>query len=1540
LERGIITAILSVIMAALTMTANAADWPCFRGPNGDGRTTEKITKWPLVELWRANVGQGFSEVVVSQGKVYTFGWSNNQDTVRCFSESASGVNPTPLWATSYAAGVKGNYAGPYSTPSVSSDGKVYTFSVFGLLNCFDAASGALLWSNADLYVSNPYWGMGCSPLVEGDLVIVNSGGDGNAAYAISRTTHNKVWGTVGNNTRLTSPFAITLGGQRTIISAGQNIYGLDPANGNTLWYFSAPYPPVDIQADIANPLIIDSNMVFTSQGYNSGSAMGNLGGSGLIAQVYKQNSALCTKDHAPVAYGGYVYGVSEDGGFKCINPATGNQVWSSGANTYGTESAVLSAGDQILVISGRTNPGTDYSFNGNFVVAQASSAGYTELYRSNSIITSSYTWTAPTLCNGKLYLRGLNGTMVCFDAGTAPSGNPPTITSATAATGTVNQAFSYQITASDSPTSFSATGLPAGLSVNTGSGLISGTPTVAGNSSATIYAGNSYGTNQATLSFTINAAGVAPVITSPTTASGTANQLFSYLIVASGSPTNFNATGLPAGLSINRSNGVISGTPTASGSSSATMFAINANGQGQATLSFTFNPAPTGGVGYKAQIQFPGYNKPETLVNFPALVALNTGISGFNYSQFLSSSGADLRFTAADGVTQLNYEIDTWNPAGTSYVWVQVPQFAVGTTIWACWGDPSKSTAPPCTTDGSTWDTNFLGVWHLSEAVSSGGTQHDSTSHHNDMVFTGNSSCTSAVPAFIGGGNSISGQGTGMTVADNASIDNLNTFTWSFWANMHDSGNGNSWGRAVLWGKSGKVGFGPHNHASIGDGLQFDEWESGGRQGPTWETVVLGVPVTNHWHYVTGVWNAPGTSGNAYIYGDGTLAETTSGSGAPYNGDSSGNLTWGMVGNIPTEDTADEIRYENVPRSSNWVWACYMTMASNSAFQSYGTVQNGGGVVSNAPPSITSSGSANATVGQSFSYQITANGNPNSFNASGLPAGLSVNTGNGAINGTPTTEGTYPAVISANNGSGTGYATLTITVAAAQTGGQVVYQINCGAGAVSPFAADNFYGTGTSVSTTANPISLTGVSNPAPMAVYQSGRYAATMTYTLPALTAGASYKVRLHFAEFAMTGAGQRVFSTSINGVQVQTNFDVFAAAGGENIAVVKEFNTTADGSGQIIITGVASVNNAKFNGIEIISNTSGGSAPVITSATTAAGTVGQAFSYQITASGSPTNYNATGLPAGLTVNRSNGSISGTPTGAGSSSVTISAINASGTGQATLTLTIDPQSTGGGSLSGSGAAGGVSTVNLTAEGTDDWAHWGFNGMGIDHKSVSGSAVNHITETQGGSLLQYANNANGYSWSDGTPTVNAVATTTGIYVMGTGNSFTITVPADTATRTLKLYVGGWSSAGTLTAHLSDSSASDYTDSSFSNSNASYYVVYTITYKAAAAGQNLTVKWQMASGLSGGNVTLQAATLQVGGGGIQPPTISGTTRTGNSPGLSWSTDSGVTYAVYKSTNLLTGWIAQPLTNIVGDGTAKSFVDAAPLQRAAYYRITAR
>ena len=165
----------------------------------------------------------------------------------------------------------------------------------------------------------------------------------------------------------------------------------------------------------------------------------------------------------------------------------------------------------------------------------------------------------------------------------------PVITSATTASGTVGSAFSYQITALSSPASYEATGLPAGLTVNSGTGLISGKPTAAGTSTVTLSATNSTGTGSATLTLTI--ALPKPVITSATTASGTVGIAFSYQITGSNSPTSHGATGLPAGLTVNSGTGLISGKPTAAGTSTVTLSATNSTGTGSATLTVTIAAA-------------------------------------------------------------------------------------------------------------------------------------------------------------------------------------------------------------------------------------------------------------------------------------------------------------------------------------------------------------------------------------------------------------------------------------------------------------------------------------------------------------------------------------------------------------------------------------------------------------------------------------------------------------------------------------------------------------------------------------------------------------------------------------------------------------------------------------------------------------------------------------------------------------------------------------------------------------------------------------
>ena len=156
-------------------------------------------------------------------------------------------------------------------------------------------------------------------------------------------------------------------------------------------------------------------------------------------------------------------------------------------------------------------------------------------------------------------------------------------------------------------------------------------------------------------------------------------------------------------------------------------------------------------------------------------------------------------------------------------------------------------------------------------------------------------------------------------------------------------------------------------------------------------------------------------------------------------------------------------------------------------------------------------------------------------------------------------------------------------------------QINAGGPAIAPFSADEDF-TGGASSTSGNTVATSGVSNPAPQAVYQSNRVGPSFSYAIPGLSAGGSYTVRLHFAETYWTQSGKRVFNVSINGQQVLSNFDIVAAAGGANIAIIQQFSATASGSGTISIQFTSVVDQAQINGIEVLGGTSSTPAPTST--------------------------------------------------------------------------------------------------------------------------------------------------------------------------------------------------------------------------------------------------------------------------------------------------------------------------------------------------------
>jgi len=182
------------------------------------------------------------------------------------------------------------------------------------------------------------------------------------------------------------------------------------------------------------------------------------------------------------------------------------------------------------------------------------------------------------------------------------------------------------------------------------------------------------------------------------------------------------------------------------------------------------------------------------------------------------------------------------------------------------------------------------------------------------------------------------------------------------------------------------------------------------------------------------------------------------------------------------------------------------------------------------------------------------------------------------------------------------------------------------------------------------------------------------------------------------------------------------------------------------------------------------------------------------------------------------------------------------------------------GSLSGS-VDSSTTSVNLSTQGTTDWAHWGTGGVpGLVRKSGGGSLISTYTVVGAGGVNSYSNDPRPMSWSGGTPTASASADAFGVYISNTGAGFSITVPADTTQRVVKVYVGGWNSAGSFTASLSDASATNYTNTTTASSS-QYDRAYTLTYKAASAGKLLTLSWVQSAGT--GNVTLNAVALAAG-----------------------------------------------------------------------------
>ena len=173
------------------------------------------------------------------------------------------------------------------------------------------------------------------------------------------------------------------------------------------------------------------------------------------------------------------------------------------------------------------------------------------------------------------------------------------------------------------------------------------------------------------------------------------------------------------------------------------------------------------------------------------------------------------------------------------------------------------------------------------------------------------------------------------------------------------------------------------------------------------------------------------------------------------------------------------------------------------------------------------------------------------------------------------------------------------------------------------------------------------------------------------------------------------------------------------------------------------------------------------------------------------------------------------------------------------------------------------SQVNLTSEGTSDWIYWGLgSGSTVDRKNGVPPQISTFRNVGNATAMAFNNNNVAYSWSDGTPDRTIANTTTAVYISGVNNGFSFSVPANTTTQTLRVYVDVSLSQGNFTASLTDGSGLVYTNESLNNAGGVTQAVYTLTYRSSTNGQQLTITFVEVNAYNSvANVALAAATLQ-------------------------------------------------------------------------------
>src|SRR5579872_4674116 len=339
-----------------TTAVQAGDWPQILGPNRNGVAVDEriVDKFPAKGppvVWESQVGEGFAGVAVAEGHAVVFHRRGDL-------EIAEGLEPTTgrrVWGREFPATYPGGInsdRGPRCVPLIHR-GSVYLFGAAGDLHALDLKTGDLRWSRAlgrDYEPPQSFFGVGSTPIVEGDKLLANVGGKKRSGIvALALGDGKTVWQATAEQASYSSPTATTIDGVRHVIFVTRlSALSIDPDDGTVRWKFrfGAPGPT----ANAATPQIVDGNL-FLSASYGIGAVCRKIGKESAEA-VWENNDTMSSQYSTSVPREGHLYGVDgrqdmPPGRLRCFDPKTGKVLWSK--DNFPIAHLIMADGKLVMV---------------------------------------------------------------------------------------------------------------------------------------------------------------------------------------------------------------------------------------------------------------------------------------------------------------------------------------------------------------------------------------------------------------------------------------------------------------------------------------------------------------------------------------------------------------------------------------------------------------------------------------------------------------------------------------------------------------------------------------------------------------------------------------------------------------------------------------------------------------------------------------------------------------------------------------------------------------------------------------------------------------------------------------------------------------------------------------------------------------------------------------------------------------------------------------------------------------------------------------